>query len=50
MSNVFILSYLRDKISLPCKGMERDNALYSFILENFWTKVGLKPEFRISNI
>ena len=29
--------------------MWRDNALYAFILENFWTKFGLKLVFRISH-
>jgi hypothetical protein len=30
--------------------MRRIGALYTFILENFWTKVGLKVLFRIRSI
>ena len=35
------------QISLPNKIFRRASALYTFILENFWTKVGLKVFFKI---
>lgn len=34
--------FLGVKISVPCRRMVRDSLLYTFILENFWTEVGLK--------
>jgi hypothetical protein len=42
MSIVFILFFLRVQISLPYKIMGRASALYTFIVENLWAKVGLK--------
>jgi hypothetical protein len=46
---VFIL-FLRAQISIPYKRMGRASSLYTFILENFWTTVGLKVLFRIPSI
>ena len=45
----FLSFCLRVQISLPYKRMRGASALY-FILENFWTKVGLKVLFRIPSI
>jgi hypothetical protein len=45
--NDFLTFFLRVYISLPNERMGRDSVLYTFILENFWTKVGLKVFFRI---
>ena len=42
--------FLRVQISLPYRRMGRFSALYSFILENLWTKFCLKLLFRISSI
>jgi hypothetical protein len=39
---------LRAQISLPYKRMWRASALYTFIVENFWSKVGLRVLFIIS--
>jgi hypothetical protein len=55
VSRVLILfsedpNFPRVQISLPYELMGRASALYTFILENFWTKVGLKVLFTISSI
>jgi len=47
MSTFFSSFFLRVHISLPNEIIGRDSVLYTFILENFWTKVGLKVSFRI---
>jgi hypothetical protein len=39
--NRFLFFFLRDKISFLCRKIGRGSALYNFILEHFWTKVGL---------
>jgi len=44
------LFFLRVQISLPYKRFGRASALYTFILENIWTKVDLKVLFRILSI
>jgi hypothetical protein len=44
----FIIFFLRVQISLPNQRRGRASALYTFILENFWTKVGLKVMFGIA--
>jgi hypothetical protein len=43
----FLFFFIRVKISLPYKKNRRASKLHTFILENFWTKVGLKVLFRI---
>jgi len=49
MSN-FLSSFLRVRISLQYDRMERASVLYTFILENLWTTVGLKVLFIIPSI
>jgi hypothetical protein len=39
---LFLSFFLRVQISFPNKRMGKANVLYSVILENFWTRVGLK--------
>jgi hypothetical protein len=41
---------LRPQISLPYKRMGRSSWLYTFVPENFWTKIGLKIMFRVPSI
>ena len=43
----FLSFFLRVQISLPHKRMGRASALYTFIVENFQTKVNLKVLFKI---
>jgi hypothetical protein len=51
MSAVFFLSFLlRIQILLPYKRMWTASALETFILQNFWTKAGLKVFFKIHSI
>jgi len=38
------------QISLQYNSMGRTRVLYTFIVENFWTKVGLKVLFKIPTI
>jgi hypothetical protein len=38
----FIFFFQRAPISFPYEKMGRANALYTVIIENVWTKVGLK--------
>ena len=42
--------FARVKILLPYSRMETSRAWYTFILENFWTEVGLKGLLRIPSI
>ena len=46
----FLFFFLRVQNSLPYRRMGTATALYTFILEDFWTKVGLKFIFRIPSI
>jgi len=47
----FLLFFLSIQISLPYKKyIERASALYTFFLESFWSKVGLKVLFKIPSI
>jgi hypothetical protein len=48
--SIVIYPFLSFKVSLPYRRLRRDSALYTFIFENFWIKVGLKALFRIRNI
>jgi len=43
----FLSFFIRVKISLPYTKNRSVSTLHTFILENFWTKVGLKVLFRI---
>ena len=46
-----LLSFcMRAQISLSCRRMRTASALYTFIVEDFWSKIGLKLFFRISNM
>jgi len=45
---LFNYFFLRAQILLPHKRRGTASALYTFIVENFWTKVCLKLLFRIS--
>jgi hypothetical protein len=38
----YIIFFQRVQIFFPYKRMGRANVLYTFILENFWIKFGLK--------
>ena len=46
----FLSFFLRVQISLPCKRNGRASALHTFMLENFWTRDGLKVLFRIPSV
>jgi len=41
--------FLRVQISLPCR-VGTASALYTFIIEHFWTKFGLKALFKFPSI
>jgi hypothetical protein len=43
----FLSFFLRVLISPSCKRIGRASALYTFMLENYWTSKGLKVSFRI---
>ena len=46
-----LLSFcMRAQISLSCRRKRTASALYTFIVEDFWSKIGLKLLFRISNM
>ena len=46
-SQQFLSFFLRVQISLPYKIMQTASALCTLLLENFWTKVGLKLLLRV---
>jgi len=48
--NNFLSLVLSVQISLPYKRMRTANALYTFILDDLWSKVGLILWFRIYSI
>jgi len=50
MSVLVLIYFLRVQILLPYKRMEKVSALYTYVLENFRTKFGLKVLFRIPSI
>ena len=47
MSKGFVYFFSKGQSFALCKRMQRGNALYTFILENFWNKFVLKLLFRI---
>ena len=49
-SIVVLFYFLKFQILLPCKRMGTGSALYTYILENFRTKLDLKVLFRIPSI